>query len=186
VCERILVPVGGILVFAVVLYISIPVSAVQNGGNATLAAVIGSDIKGTATLTPVQGGQYTLVDVQLQHLTPSGVYALSIRYGSCSGTFVAALQTATIVQDGTGTSSTTIAGTISASWFIVLHSGPSLRNAIIACGQVVVSSTIGGGTPLPGTPDVYLTPSLTPVNETPTVPGQFPNTGGGQPNFSIP
>lgn len=183
--ERILVPVVGIIIFAVILYITIPASAIQNGGSATLVEIVGTDIKGTATLTPVQEGQYTLVDVQLQHLIPGRVYALSIRYGSCYGTFVAALQSATITQDGRGTSSTTITGAISASWFIVLHNGPSLNNAIIACGQVVLSSTIGGGTPVPGTPNVHLTPSITP-NQTPNMPGQFPNTGGGPPGFTIP
>jgi uncharacterized membrane protein len=186
VCERILVPLAGILLFAAILYIVIPASAVQSGGNATLAAVIGSDIKGTANLAPFQGGQYTVVDVHLQHLTPGAIYALSLRSGSCSGTLVAALQPATIVQDGQGTSSTTISGAISASWFIVLHTGPSINNAVLACGQVVLSTTIGGGTPIPGTPNVYLTPSLTPGSQTPGVPGQFPNTGGGQPDFPIP
>ena len=176
---RILVPLGGILVFGVVLFIVIPVNAVQTGGSATLAAVIGSDIKGTANLAPIQGGQYTVVDVHLQHLTPNAVYALSIRYGSCSGTLVAALQTATITQDGLGSSSTTISGAVSASWFIVLHNGPSITNTVIACGQVVLNSNIGGGTPVPSTPNVNITPS-------PNMPGQFPNTGGGQPNFPIP
>ncbi len=183
--ERILVPLAGILIFGVILFITVPSSAIQNGGNATLVEIVGTDIKGTATLAPVQGGQYTLVDVQLQHLIPDRVYALSIRYGSCSGTFVAALQTATITQDGTGASRTTITGAISASWFIVLHNGPGLNNAIIACGQVVLSTTIGGGTPVPGTPSIELTPSMTP-NQTPNVPGQFPNTGGGPPGFTVP
>jgi hypothetical protein len=179
---KFLLPIGGLLIFGLVIFILIPSPTLQNGGNATLASVIGTDIKGTATLTPFQQGQYLIVDVHLQRLAAGSVYALSVRSGSCYGALVAQLQSATTIQDGTGASSTTIAGPVSASWFIVLYNGPSINNAVLACGQVVVSSTIGGGgNNPPGTPNVSLTPTLTPG-----VPGQFPNTGGGPPNFPIP
>jgi hypothetical protein len=178
--------IGGLVLLGVVIFIVSPSFTVQQSGSATLVAVNGSDIKGTATLSPLQGGQATMIDVQVQHLEPNSTYALSIHSGSCYGTLLTALQPATTDSTGSGASSTTLSAQIQSSWFIVLHNGDSTRDAVLACGQVVVSAVVTGTEPPiinpNNTPIINLTPTeIPPGSATPITPGQFPNTGGGPP-----
>jgi hypothetical protein len=166
--------VGGIVIFGVVILIIVPSFTVQNAGNATLVQINSTNILGTASLSPVQGGQATLINVQVQRLVPDSTYALSIRGGSCYGDLLTALQPASTDNSGNGSSSTTLSAQIQSSWFIVLHSGPTTRNAVLACGQVVLNAVVTA----PGPPTSN--PSY-PPNNTPNMPGQFPDTGGGPP-----
>ena len=159
--------VGGIVIVGVVVFMVVPTFNVQNGGSATLVQVSSTNVLGTATLTPTQRGQATIIDVQVQHLVPMSNYALSIHAGSCYGTLLTALQPAITDSNGSGSSSTTLGAQIESSWFIVLHNGSSTRDDVLACGQVVINPIITTPTP---TPIIY-----------PTMPGQFPNTGGGPP-----
>ncbi len=166
--------VGGIVIFGFVLIIVVPTVTVVNAGSATLAKVNGSGIVGTATLTPFQGGQSTIVNVQVQHLRPNATYALSIRSGSCYGFILTALQPVTTSFNGSGSSSTTLGAQLQSSWFIVLHNGPSTKHAILACGQVVISAVVQGASNGNASGSGCCNPN-------PTMPGQFPNTGGGPP-----
>lgn len=159
--------IGGLVIVGVIVFIAVPSFNVQNAGSATLVAVNGSTTFGTATLTPVQGGQATQIDVQVQQLVPLTTYALSIHSGSCFGELLTALQPVVTDGSGSGTSSTTLSAQAQSSWFIVLHNGNSTRNAVLACGQVVLNAVV-----------ITVTPQ--PIN-TPNIPGQFPNTGGGPP-----
>ncbi|HEY7350137.1 MAG TPA: hypothetical protein VH599_17595 [Ktedonobacterales bacterium] len=170
--------IGGIVIVGAVVFVVIPAFTVQNAGAATLVAIKGGDIKGTATLSPVQGGQATMIDVQVERLEPNTTYALSIRSGSCFGSILTALQPAVTDISGNGSSSTTLSAQIQTSWFIILHNGSSTRNAVLACGQVVVNAVVTGTTPPLINPDTTPIMNLTP---TPGPPGQFPNTGGGPP-----
>jgi hypothetical protein len=177
---RMVLWIGGLVIVGAVIFIVAPSVSVQYAGNATLGAVNGSGIKGTATFTPIQGGQATIINVQLQLLRPNQTYALSINDGACTGTLLAALQPVTTDNNGNGTSSTTLSATLRSSWFLVLHRGSSTQDDVLACGEVVISGTIVGNNngPYPnGTPSIIITPT----GETPTEPGQFPNTGGGPP-----
>lgn len=174
---RLVLWIGALVIVGAIILIVAPSLSIQYAGNATLAAVNGSGVKGTATFTPIQGGQATVIDVQLQLLRPSKTYALSINNGSCSGTLLAALQPVTTDNNGSGTSSTTLSAQVQSSWFLVLHWGDSTQDRILACGQVVLSSTVVGS-------DNGLNPNNTPSIISPpqgTEPGQFPNTGGGPP-----
>lgn len=166
--------VGGIVIFGVVILVVIPSFTVQNAGNATLVQVNSTNILGTASLSPVQGGQATLINVQVQRLVPDSTYALSIRGGSCYGELLTALQPATTDDSGNGSSSTTLSAQIQSSWFIVLHNGPTTRNAVLACGQVVLNAVVTGTGPPTSNPSY-------PPNTNPSMPGQFPDTGGGPP-----
>ena len=166
--------VGGIVIFGVVIIVVIPSFTVQNAGNATLVQVNSTNILGTASLSPVQGGQATQINVQVQRLVPDSTYALSIRGGSCYGELLTALQPATTDDSGNGSSSTTLSAQIQSSWFIVLHNGPTTRNAVLACGQVVLNAVITGNEPPTSNPSY-------PPNTNPSMPGQFPDTGGGPP-----
>ncbi len=166
---------GGFVLFGAVILIVAPSFVIQNSGSATLVATHSGDIKGTATLTPLQGGQITIINVQLQRLEPFTTYALSIHAGSCFGKLLTALQPATTDGKGSGFSSTTLGAPIQSSWFIVLHNGKSTRNAVLACGQVVLTQIITPTQPSTTNPNI---PSL---QLTPSEPGQFPNTGGGPP-----
>lgn len=167
--------VGGIVIFGVIILLIIPAFNVQDSGSATLVQVNSTTVLGTATLTPIQGGQATMIDVQVQHLVPLANYALSIHAGSCYGTLLTALQPAVTDSNGNGSSSTTLSAPMQGSWFIVLHNGNSTQNDVLACGQVTINDVIaGGGQP---TPNPYGTPVIYP----PSIPGQFPNTGGGPP-----
>ncbi len=166
--------VGGLVIFGFIIIIIVPAVTVVNAGNATLTKVNGYGIVGTATLTPIQGGQSTIVNVQVQHLRSNATYALSIRSGSCYGYTLTALQPVVTNYKGSGSSSTTLDAQLQSSWFIVLHNGPSTKNAILACGQVIISAVVQGAS----------TPGSTFGNcchPNPPVPGQFPNTGGGPP-----
>ncbi len=167
--------IGGFVIIGVVIIIAAPSFTVQNSGTATLVAIRSGDVKGTATLTPLQGGQATMIDVQLQRLPPRTTYALSIHAGSCFGTLLAALMPVYTDSSGSGSSSTTLSAQVQSSWFIVLHKGSTTRDAVLACGQVVINPVI-----TPTQPPV-INPNTTPVNVTPSAPGQFPNTGGGPP-----
>ncbi len=162
--------VGGIVIFGVVILIVVPTFNVQNTGSATLVQVNSANVLGTATLTPTQGGQTTIINVQVQHLVAMSSYALSIQAYSCYGALLTALQPAVTDSTGSGSSSTTLSAPIQSTWFIVLHNGPTTKNAVLACGQVVISEVIATPTPNP-----YATPNY------PNIPGQFPNTGGGPP-----
>jgi hypothetical protein len=164
--------VGGIVIFGVVIFMVVPSFNVQNSGSATLVQINSTTVLGTATLSPTQRGQATLIDVQVQHLIPMSTYALSIHADSCYGALLTALQPAITDSNGSGFSSTTLSAQIQSTWFIVLHNGDSTRNAELACGQVIISPVITGSTP---------TPNATPIIIYPTIPGQFPNTGGGPP-----
>ena len=168
--------IGALVIVGAIIFIVAPSFSIQYAGNVTLAAVNGSGIKGTATFTPIQGGQATVIDAQLQLLRPFKTYALSINDGSCSGTLLAALQPVTTDSNGNGTSSTTLSAQVQSSWFLVLHWGGSTQDPILACGQVALSSTIVGS-------NNGLNPNSTPCTCPPqsTEPGQFPNTGGGPP-----
>jgi hypothetical protein len=163
---------GGFVLFGVVIVMVVPAFTGQPSGNATLVQVNSTTILGTASLSSVQRGQATLINVQVQNLVPNTTYALSIHAGSCYGVLLTALQPAVTDSSGNGSSSTTLSAQMQSSWFIVLHNGDSTKNAVLACGQVMINSNI------PATP----TPSPTSIPVvTPTVPGQFPNTGGGPP-----
>jgi hypothetical protein len=166
--------VGGIVFFGFVLIIIVPSFTVADAGTATLAKVNGNGVVGTATLTPLQRGQSTIVDVQVHDLRPNATYALSIRSGSCYGNILTALQPAITNYKGAGSSSTTLGAQLQSSWFIVLHNGPSTKNTILACGQVVISAVVQGSS----TPGSNAGPCC---NPNPPMPGQFPNTGGGPP-----
>lgn len=166
--------IGGIVIFGVVILVIIPSFTVQNAGNATLVQVNSTNILGTATLSPVQGGQATLINVQVQRLVPDSTYALSIRSGSCYGELLTALQPAMTDGYGNGLSTTTLSAQIQSSWFIVLHNGPTTKNAVLACGQVAISSEVTGTEPPTTTPS-------SPPYTNPDMPGQFPDTGGGPP-----
>ena len=177
---RLVLWIGAFVVIGAVIFIVAPSISVQYAGNATLAALDGSGIKGTATFTPMQGGQTTLINVQLQLLRPSKTYALSINNGACFGTLLAALQPVTTDNNGNGASSTTLSATVQSSWFLVLYRGDSTQDAVLACGQVVVSSTVvgnGNGLNPNNTPGSIINPT----EGLPSEPGQFPNTGGGPP-----
>jgi hypothetical protein len=189
---RAILLIGGLVVVAGIVIVIVPSVAVANSGTATLVAVNSTDIKGTAMLTPIQGGQATIVDVEVQRLEPRSVYALSIHAGSCFGPLLTALQPAVTDGTGNGSSSTTLTAQISASWFIVLHNGDSTRNAVLACGQVIVSAVVvptqppiinPSNTPIviPTASPSPVTPTMSPPPVVPTTPGQFPNTGGGPP-----
>lgn len=174
--------IGVIVGIVAVIYIVSPQFSVQNSGSATLAAINGGAVKGTATLTPFQGAQYAVIEVDIQQLAANSMYGLALRAGSCYGALVAQLQTATTDATGAGTSRTTISGQISPSWFIVLYAGASINGVALACGQVVISETVIG-TPvvIPDTTPIIIGPTTTPAPGTPVVPGQLPNTGGGPP-----
>ncbi len=157
---------GGIVIFGLAFFIILPSFALQNSGSATLVQVNGASVLGTATLSPIQGGQATAVNVQVQHLAPNSTYALSIHAGSCYGMLLTALQPAVTDINGNGSSNTTLSAQMQSTWFIVLHNGRSTRSPVLACGQVVLSTVI-------------VQPTSTPAI-VPTMP-QFPNTGGGPP-----
>jgi len=182
---RAVLMLGALVVIGSVIFMIAPSVSVQNSGTATLVAVNGSGARGTATLTPLQSGQATIITVQLQQLEAQTTYALSITQGSCYGTLLTALQPATTDVSGVGTSSTTVSAPVQASWFIVLYNGNSTRSAVLACGQVVLGATVTGtDQPIITTPIINLTPTTAPPGPpgaTPTIPGQFPNTGGGPP-----
>lgn len=183
---RVLVPIGAIVIVAVVVFIAVPQVTVQVSGSATLAAINGGAVKGTATLTPFQGAQYAIIQVNVQQLAADSVYGLALRAGSCFGGLVAQLQSVTTDETGAGTSGTTISGQISPSWFIVLYAGANINGVALACGQVVVSETaVGTPVVIPDTTPIIIiiTPTNTPGGPTPTpnVPSQLPNTGGGPP-----
>ncbi len=162
--------VGGIVIFGVIIFIVVPGLNVQTTATATLAQIDTANVLGTATLSS-NGSQSTLINVQVQHLEPISNYALSIHAGSCYGALLTALQPVTTDSSGNGSSSTTLSAQIQSTWFIVLHTGSSTRDDILACGQVIISTVVTNPTPNPyETPIVY-----------PTMPGQFPNTGGGPP-----
>lgn len=180
--------IGALVLIAAVILTLAPSITIQQVGHAELVAVNGQGTKGTATLTPLQGGQYIMVDVQVQQLEPHSVYGLSLRQGSCYGPLVAALKPATTDASGNGTSSSTIPAQITASLFVVLHRGHDITSGVLACGEVVLSSTLGGnGAPVtfPGPPPIISSPITTPgepePTSTPGTPSQFPNTGGGPP-----
>jgi hypothetical protein len=163
--------VGGIVIFGVIIFMVVPGLNVQESGSATLVQVSSTNVLGTATLSPTQRGQATLIDVQVQHLVPMSNYALSIHAGSCYGALLTALQPAITDSTGSGSSSTVLSAQIQSTWFIVLHTGSSTRDDVLACGQVIISPVVTNPTPNPyETPIIY-----------PTMPGQFPNTGGGPP-----
>ncbi|HLW02819.1 MAG TPA: hypothetical protein VKT82_29455 [Ktedonobacterales bacterium] len=163
--------VGGIIIFGVIIFIVVPGINLQNSGSATLVQVSSANVLGTATLSPTQGGQATIINVQVQHLVPMSNYALSIHAGSCYGALLTALEPVTTDNNGSGSSSTTLSAQIQSTWFIVLHNGSSTRDDVLACGQVTINAAITNPTPNPyATPIIY-----------PTMPGQFPNTGGGPP-----
>ena len=177
--------IGVIAIIAIIIYMVSGQVSVQNSGSATLAAINGGAVKGTATLTPFQGAQYAVIEVDVQQLAANSVYGLALRAGSCFGSLVAQLQTATTDETGAGTSRTTISGQISPSWFIVLYPGVSITGVALACGQVVISETVVG-TPvvIPDETPIIIGPTNTPggpAPSTPGVPGQLPNTGGGPP-----
>ncbi|HEY7357440.1 MAG TPA: hypothetical protein VH590_13270 [Ktedonobacterales bacterium] len=159
--------VGGFVAVGLVVFVVLPSFALQNSGSATLVQVNSTTVLGTATLSPTRRGQATTITVQVQHLVPNSAYALSVHAGSCFGTLLTALNPAVTDMNGTGSSNTTLDAPIESSWFIVLHSGHSTRNAVLACGQVVLNT-------------VVIQPTSTPVI-IPTMPEQFPNTGGGPP-----
>jgi hypothetical protein len=176
---RLVLWIGALVIVGAIFFIVAPSISIQYTGNASLGAVDGSGVKGTATLTPIQGGQATIINVQLQALRANTTYALSINDGSCTGALLAALQPVTTDNNGNGTSSTTLGAAVQASWFLVLHHGDSTQDDVLACGEVVISSTIIGN-------NNSLNPNATPIvvpptGGTPTEPGQFPNTGGGPP-----
>ncbi len=171
---------GGIVIFGVVILIIIPSFSVQNAGNATLVQINNTNILGTASLEPVQRGQATLINVQLQRLVPDTTYALSIRSGSCYGALLTALQPATTDNYGNGFSSTTLSAQIQSSWFIVLYNGPTTKNAVLACGQVAISAEVTGTGPDTSNPSSPPNTNPNP-NPNPNTPGQFPDTGGGPP-----
>ena len=165
---------GCVVVVAVLIVILAPQTALQNQGSATLVTLDGNSVKGMATLAPFQGGQYTIVNVTLQQLAPSATYALALRAGSCFGGLVSQLVSVSTDTSGDGSSSTTVTAQISPQWFIALYNGPSFRDSLLACGQVVINSNVN--------PSV--TPSIGPPlqpSSTPNTPSQFPNTGGGPP-----
>jgi hypothetical protein len=168
--------VGGIVIFGFVIITIIPSFTVVNAGSATLAKVNGYSIVGTATLTPLQGGRSTIVDVQVHDLRPNATYALSIRSGSCYGYILTALQPAVTNYKGSGSSSTTLDAQLQSSWFIVLHNGPSTKNNILACGQVIISAVAQGSNTSNSNSG-----NCCCCNPKPPIPGQFPNTGGGPP-----
>lgn len=182
---RAVLVIGAIAVIAIIVYMIAPQFSVQNSGSATLAAINGGAVKGTATLTPFQGAQYAVIEVDVQQLTANSVYALALRAGSCFGSLVAQLQSATTDQSGAGTSRTTISGQISPSWFIVLYTGISINGVALACGQVVISQTaVSTPVVIPDETPIIIVPTETPggpAPSTPGVPGQLPNTGGGPP-----
>ncbi len=182
---RAVLMLGALVVIGGVIFVIVPSLSVQNSGSATLVAINGSTTRGTATLTPLQGGQATIIAVQLQQLEAETTYALSINQGSCYGKLLTALQPAITDSSGNGASSTTVSAPVEASWFIVLYNGNSTSNAVLACGQVVLGAAVTGTEPpIITTPIINLTPTTEPPGppgETPTVPGQFPNTGGGPP-----
>ena len=60
--------IGVIVGIIAVVYIVSPQFSVQNSGSATLAAINGGAVKGTATLTPFQGAQYAVIEVDVQQL----------------------------------------------------------------------------------------------------------------------
>ncbi len=173
--SRAVLSLGGIVVVAVFVIILVPQVSIQNTGSATLVAVNGNSVKGTATLAPFQGGQFTIVTVTLQQLAPNAAYALAIRAGSCFGALVTQLVTVSTDTSGNGSSSTTVTAQISPEWFIVLYNGPSFQDPVLACGRVVINGTVG-----PNFTPIIISPTSRP-NSTPNIPGQFPNTGGGPP-----
>ena len=181
---RVVLVIGAIVVIGIIVYMVVPQVTVQTSGSATLAAINGGAVKGTATLTPFQGAQYAVIQVNVEQLAANSVYALALRAGSCFGSLVAQLQSAVTDETGAGTSGTTISGQISPSWFIVLYRGNSIDGVALACGQVVVSET-AVGTPIviPDVTPIIIGPTNTPGGPAPTpgVPSQLPNTGGGPP-----
>src|SRR5579862_8082625 len=104
--------VGGIIIFGVIILVIIPGFNVQNDGSATLVQINSTNVLGTATLTPTQGNQTTVITVQVQHLLAASNYALSINSGSCYGTLLTALQPVTTDGNGSGTSTTTLSAQI--------------------------------------------------------------------------
>jgi hypothetical protein len=161
---------GGIVIFGLAFFVLLPSFSLQNTGSATLVQVNSAEVLGTATLSPIQGGQATVIDVQVQHLMPNSAYALSIHAGSCYGFLLTALQPAVTDMNGNGSSSTTLGAQMQSSWFIALHTGKSTKSPVLACGQVVLSAVISGTGQPTSTPTII-----------PTIPAQFPNTGGGPP-----
>src|SRR5579871_1109690 len=144
---RAVLVIGTIVVIGIIVYMVVPQVTVQTSGTATLAAINGGAVKGTATLTPFQGAQYAIIQVNVQQLAENSTYALALRAGSCFGSLITQLQSVTTDETGTGTSGTTISGQVSPSWFIVLYRGDSIDDVVLACGQVVISET-PEGTPI--------------------------------------
>ena len=163
--------IGGLVLFGFVIVVIVPSFTFADTGSATLTRVNGVGTVGTATLSPLQRGQSTEVDVQLEHLASNATYALSIRAGSCYGNILTALEPVTTDFKGTGSSNTTLDAQLQRSWFIVVHDGPTTKRPILACGQVVINAVAEGNGPGNNYPD----------NPNPTLPGQFPDTGGGPP-----
>ncbi|GHO43659.1 hypothetical protein [Ktedonospora formicarum] len=162
---------------------------VANAGNALIKAVDGSDVSGTAQLTPKATGNGSSFQVNLQGLKTNARYVVTLDKDRCGSSSTTTLGTISSDQSGNATISVERSDLSSALqnglWVDVRRenaSGPS-----IACGQVKVNSqelAQFNSTPTPTSTSTNLSSFITPTT---TNSGSiwdslltgFPQTGAG-------
>lgn len=101
-----------------------------------------SGVTGTATLTYNPATKMTTVIVTVHNLEPGTVHPSHIHAGQCStnGPVLAALASITANSTGSGTATTTVAGSFNNKRaYINVHLGPGLaltQYTVLACGEL--------------------------------------------------
>lgn len=110
--------------------------------HATLQMQAFSGVSGTATLSYDAMSKMTTVKLVVKHLEPGTSHPAHIHSGTCSsnGPVIAALTTVKAGMNGTGTSTTVVAGSFAnKKAYINVHLGPGLAltgYTVLACGQL--------------------------------------------------
>ena len=123
------------------------------------------------------------LQISLSGLTANSKYEVTLDPDECGAPGY--VDVGVVTSDGNGNVDTTFslsALDTSKSWYVDVHSGPSVNGAVLACGELNINSTSSSieasNTVLQLSPGVtQSTTTQVTTGVTPTTPSGFPNTG---------